>query len=37
MNAVAEVAVEETQEDLLVFTDNAANKVKELIDEEDNI
>ena len=36
MNAVAEVAVEETQEDLLVFTDNAANKVKELIDEEGN-
>jgi iron-sulfur cluster insertion protein len=36
MNAVAEVAVEEIQEDLLVFTDNAANKVKELIDEEGN-
>src|SRR3989339_1516083 len=35
MNAVTEQPVAETQ-DLLIFTDNAANKVKQLIEEEGN-
>ncbi len=35
MNAVTEQSVAETQ-DLLIFTDNAANKVKQLIEEEGN-
>ena len=35
MNATTEVPVAETQDPLL-FTDNAANKVKQLIEEEDN-
>lgn len=35
MNSVTEVAVTETP-DLLVFTDSAANKVKQLIEEEGN-
>jgi iron-sulfur cluster insertion protein len=35
MNTVAEVAVTETQDPLL-FTDSAANKVKQLIEEEGN-
>jgi len=35
MNAMTEMATAESQ-DLLVFTDNAANKVKELIEEEGN-
>jgi iron-sulfur cluster insertion protein len=35
MNAMTEVQVNESQ-DLLLFTDNAANKVKELINEEGN-
>ena len=36
MNAVAETAVTETLPTPLVFTDNAANKVKQLIVEEGN-
>jgi len=35
MNAVTEQPAAETQ-DLLIFTDNAANKVKQLIEEEGN-
>ncbi len=35
MNAMTEMATTESQ-DLLLFTDNAANKVKELIEEEGN-
>ncbi|OGS93837.1 MAG: iron-sulfur cluster insertion protein ErpA [Gallionellales bacterium RBG_16_56_9] len=35
MNAITEVPVAETQDPLL-FTDNAANKVKQLIEEEGN-
>lgn len=35
MNAVTEQPADETQ-DLLIFTDNAANKVKQLIEEEGN-
>jgi iron-sulfur cluster insertion protein len=35
MNTVTEQSVAETQ-DLLIFTDNAANKVKQLIEEEGN-
>ena len=35
MNAMTEMATAESQ-DLLLFTDNAANKVKELIEEEGN-
>src|SRR3989338_11516322 len=35
MNAVTEISAAETQ-DPLIFTDNAANKVKELVAEEGN-
>ena len=35
MNTVTDMPVSETQ-DLLIFTDSAANKVKQLIDEEGN-